>query len=65
MTKMLLDKKNFLTEFLSFSYYPFLISFLFKLIFNSEKRLPVEYLVRVEKLNLENFVGGLSPGRAT
>ena len=62
---MLLDKRIFLTEFLSFSYYPFLISLLFKLIFNSEKRLPVEYLVRVEQLNLEKFIADMSPGRAT
>ena len=43
MTKLLLGNFFFLTEFLSFSYYPFLISSLLFL----KKRLPVEYLVRV------------------
>ena len=49
VTNLLCDDKIavgqffFLTEFLSFSYYPFLISSLLFL----EKRLPVEYLVRV------------------
>ena len=41
--KIVVGQFFFLTEFLSFSYYPFLISSLLFL----KKRLPVEYLVRV------------------